>query len=66
MKALRWTTLASSFCSTLIARGQSPKPKKVLFIVVDDLRTELGCDGVDGVISPNIGHLAKRGSSSFR
>ena len=36
-------------------------PKNVLFIVVDDLRPELGCYGVEGVISPNFDRLAKMG-----
>jgi iduronate 2-sulfatase len=37
------------------------EPMNVLFIVVDDLRPELGCYGVDGVVSPNIDRLADKG-----
>ena len=33
----------------------------VLFIPVDDLRTELGCYGCDRVISPNMDALARDG-----
>ncbi len=33
----------------------------VLFIAVDDLRPELGCYGVKGIISPNIDQLASEG-----
>jgi iduronate 2-sulfatase len=33
----------------------------VLFIAIDDLRTELGYYDVDHVISPNIDKLAERG-----
>lgn len=41
--------------------GASTKPINVMFIVVDDLRSELGCYGVKEVISPNIDRLAKKG-----
>ena len=33
----------------------------VLFVVVDDLRPQLGCYGVDWILSPNIDRLAERG-----
>ncbi|MBL6763830.1 MAG: sulfatase-like hydrolase/transferase [Verrucomicrobiae bacterium] len=43
-----------------VALGASAKTN-VLFIAVDDLRTELGCYGVKSVHSPNIDQLAKTG-----
>lgn len=61
MKSLPLTALAVALFLTLFARAQSPKPMNVLFIVVDDLRTELGCYGVEQVISPNIDRLARKG-----
>ncbi|MCH2101835.1 MAG: sulfatase [Planctomycetes bacterium] len=38
-----------------------PKRPNVLLICVDDLRPELGCYGVESVISPNIDRLAEGG-----
>tara|TARA_R110002049_G_scaffold72490_6_gene187443 strand:- start:151526 stop:153076 length:1551 start_codon:yes stop_codon:yes gene_type:complete len=34
------------------------RPPNILFLAVDDLRCELGCYGVDAIISPNIDRLA--------
>ena len=34
----------------------------VLFIAVDDLRPELTCYGVDGLVTPNFDRLAARGT----
>jgi iduronate 2-sulfatase len=61
MRVFQWMIMVSSLCVTSLACGQSPKPMNVMFIVVDDLRTELGCYGVGEVISPNIDRLAKKG-----
>jgi len=48
---------------TLPAFAVEPAPQKpnVLFIVVDDLRPELGCYGKDYIKSPNIDRIAKAG-----
>ena len=61
MKSHFLTALVATLFLTLSARAQSPKPMNILFIVVDDLRTELGCYGVNEIISPNIDRLAKKG-----
>jgi uncharacterized sulfatase len=61
MKSLPLTALAATFCLTPFAQAQSQRPVNVLFIVVDDLRPELGCYGVKEVVSPNIDRLAKKG-----
>ena len=51
------------------ATGPAPSPKtppNILFISVDDLRPELGCYGVEHVISPNIDRLATTGVTFTR
>jgi arylsulfatase A-like enzyme len=42
------------------AAEASGKQKNVLFIVIDDLRPELGCYGKSHIASPNIDALAER------
>ena len=53
-------SLAASALASPAADTHSPKPN-VLFLVVDDLRPELGCYGQDHIKSPNIDRIAKKG-----
>jgi uncharacterized sulfatase len=45
----------------MLGSAAGAKPLNVLFVVVDDLRPELGCYGNDEVRTPNIDRLAQRG-----
>ena len=50
-------------CSKATGSPEERKPQKpnVLFIIVDDLRPELGCYGNPDIISPNIDKIASKG-----
>jgi iduronate 2-sulfatase len=43
------------------AADSATKKPNILFLIVDDLRPELGCYGFDAIKSPNIDRLAKNG-----
>lgn len=49
------------FVVTLFSTGNAAERKNVLFLVSDDLRTDLGCYGNTVIKSPNIDRLAERG-----
>lgn len=53
--------MAAFLCFPFAAQAQPDKPMNVLFVVVDDLRLELGCYGVKDVVSPNFDRLASMG-----
>lgn len=57
MKTDRLIVLAS--CAALAAAQAQAKKPNVLFLIVDDLRTELGCYGAPQVKTPNIDRLAR-------
>jgi iduronate 2-sulfatase len=50
-----------AFCSLSGLAAENARKPNVLFLVSDDLRPELGCYGVNAVVSPNIDKLARRG-----
>ncbi|MEI7676620.1 MAG: sulfatase [Bacteroidales bacterium] len=54
-------SLLSINAFTKTIQAATPVRPNVLFIVVDDLRPELGCYGVSHVKTPNIDRLAKSG-----
>jgi len=61
------TTLVFSCVFCLVGHAEKPaktdssRKPNVLFIVVDDLRPELGCYGKDYIKSPNIDRIANQG-----
>ncbi len=63
-KTMRWSYAALSIIlvmsATTLPAANNSRPN-VLFIAIDDLRTELGCYGRSHVHSPNIDALAERG-----
>lgn len=60
-RAVKNGVMALLLSVPLLAIAESDKPLNVLMIVIDDLRTELGCYGVNEVHSPNIDRLAEKG-----
>jgi iduronate 2-sulfatase len=60
---MKFSLSALSFFLLAAAFGQSMPTKKphVLFIVIDDLRPELGCYGSPIAVTPNLDRLASKG-----
>lgn len=59
MNPLRVFSVFILLTAALLAQDEKPN---VLFLAVDDLRTELGSYGADPIISPNIDRLAETGT----
>ena len=55
------TTCVFGFASVLTASSATPAKPNVVFIAVDDLRTELNCYGAKQMHTPNIDRLAGQG-----
>jgi arylsulfatase A-like enzyme len=60
-----WLLIILGFCHCGSGFGQKPPPN-VLFIMVDDLRPQLGCYGDPTVKTPNIDRLASNGTVFLR
>lgn len=50
----------AAFTSVSAIHGQPAGKMNVLLIIADDMRPELGCYGVEDIITPNIDSLAKK------
>ncbi|MGB0372839.1 MAG: sulfatase [Opitutales bacterium] len=61
MKETRFFVIRLLFLLVLCSGLAAQERPNVLWIVLDDLRTELGCYGAEDVISPNIDRLAAKG-----
>lgn len=61
IKAIHVFVLISLFSKPVYSQELTKKTPNVLFIVVDDLNTSLGCYGNKEVFSPNIDRLAAKG-----
>ena len=54
MKLKNIIIVIPSFLPAMAALPQQSQKPNVLFIIVDDLRPELGCYGLDAIKTPNI------------
>lgn len=56
------TTAAMTVGNPMSNAGNSRAARNVLFLIVDDLRPQLGCYGLDWMATPHIDRLAKNGT----
>ena len=61
MKLPRASSIALILLAACTVQGAAGRQMNVLFIVIDDLRKELGCYGVEEMHTPNIDRLAGKG-----
>ena len=62
MRNTLWLLLVLVSCTGNRETGMSTEQPNILFIVVDDLRPQLGCYGKELISSPNIDRLAAEGT----
>jgi iduronate 2-sulfatase len=66
MKRLRFILTFGLACTSLATRAGEPRRLNILFIAVDDLRTNLGCYGDAVAVTPHLDQLAARGVAFSR
>ena len=57
-----WCWIFAFALLVIAGRAEAADSPNVLVIAIDDLRTELGCYGLDYVDSPNLDRLASEGT----
>lgn len=70
MRSVLYTLFLANFMSLAMRPGAAAQKDdskmNVLFVIIDDLRSEIGCWGYDYMITPNLDRLATTGTRFTR